>query len=65
MRDQTQILEIPASVSVSGEQIVVTGIVAVTHGQLGLKPFTAVLGGLRVRDEMEIRFLITSRRVTE
>jgi len=58
-------LDFPALVSVSDQQIVVTGIVAVTHEQLGLEPFTAVLGSLRVRDEMEIRFLVTARRVTE
>ena len=65
VRDQINTLEFPALISVSDEQIIVTGIVAVTHGQLGLKPFTAALGSLRVRDEMEIRFLITARRVTD
>jgi len=65
VRDHAQELDFPALVSVSDDQIVVTGIVAMTHEQLGLEPFTAVLGGLRVRDEMEIRFLITARRVTD
>ena len=63
VRDHVQELDFPALVSVSDEQIVVTGIVAMTHEQLGLEPFTAVLGSLRVRDEIEIRFLITARRV--
>ena len=65
VRDQINSLELPTSVSVSDEQIFLTGRFAVTHKQLGLKPFTAVLGALRVRDEMEIKFRITARRVTD
>lgn len=65
VRDQTSALEFPATVSANDEQVVATGSFAVTHGQLGLKPFTAVFGGLRVRDDMEIRFRITARRVTD
>ncbi len=65
VRDQTNALEFPASVNVNVEQIVVTGSFLLTHEQLGLKPFTAILGGLRVRDEMQIKFRITARLVTD
>jgi len=65
VRDQANTLEFPASVSANDELIVVTGSFALTHRQLGLKPFTAFLGGLRVRDEMEIKFRIAARRVTD
>ena len=64
VRDQTKTLEFPATVSASDEQVVATGSFAVAHGQLGLKPFTAVLGGLRVRNDMKIKFRITARRAT-
>ncbi len=57
-------LEFPSSVSVTDDRIVVTGNFVLTHQQIGLKPFTAVLGGLRVRDEMAIKFLITAGRVS-
>ena len=65
VRDQTNALEFPASVSVNVEQIVVTGSFALTHEQLGLKPFRAILGGLRVRDDMQVKFRITARLVTD
>ena len=65
VREQTNTLEFSATVSASDEQIVATGSFPVAHGQLGLKPFTAALGGLRVRDDMEIKFRITARRVTD
>ncbi|MFQ6005193.1 MAG: YceI family protein [Woeseia sp.] len=65
VRDQTNTLEFPAEVNIDDEQIVVTGSFSVTHGQLGLKPFKAVLGTLRVRDQMELKFRITARRISE
>jgi len=65
VKDQSHVMEFPASVSMSAEQIVITGSFDITHGQLGLKPFTAVLGGLRVRDEFRIKFRITARRPTQ
>ena len=63
VKDQTNAVQFPVSVSTSVDQIVVTGSFAVTHEQLGLKPFTALLGGLRVRDDLQIKFLITAKRV--
>jgi polyisoprenoid-binding protein YceI len=65
VRDQTNILEFPASVAVADDQIVVTGSFSVTHEELGLKPFRAGLGTIRVRDEMEMKFRITARRVPD
>ncbi len=62
VRDQTNALEFPALVSMTVDQIVVTGSFALTHEQLGLKPFTALLGSLRVRDVIQIKFLITAER---
>jgi hypothetical protein len=65
VRGQTNILEFPATVSAGDEQIIVTGSFVVTHGQLGLTPFKALLGGIRVRDQMEMKFRITARRVSD
>ena len=63
VRDQTNTLEFPASVSASHDEIVVSGSLTVTHGQLGLEPFSAGLGTLRVRDEMELKFRILAKRI--
>jgi len=65
IRDQTKVLAFLASVVTSDDQIVVTGNLTLTHAQLGLKPFTAALGSIRVRDEMEIKFRITSTRLID
>ena len=65
VRGQTNTLEFPATVSAGDEQIIVTGSFVVTHGQLGLTPFKAFLGGLRVRDQMEMKFRITAKRVSD
>ena len=63
VRDRPNTVEFPASVSVSEEQIVVTGSFELTHNQLGIKPFSALLGGLSVRDEIRIKYRITALRV--
>ncbi len=63
VKDQSYTVEFPASVSVSEERIVVTGSFDMMHGQVGLKPFTAVLGGLRVREKLVIKFRIFAARV--
>jgi polyisoprenoid-binding protein YceI len=65
VRDQNNVLEFPASVAIKDDQIVVTGSLTLTHGQLGLKPFKAGLGSLRVRDEMELKFQITAWRLDD
>lgn len=65
VRGQPKILEFPATVSAGDKQIIVTGSFVVTHGQLGLTPFKAFLGGLRVRDQMEMKFRITAKRVSD
>jgi polyisoprenoid-binding protein YceI len=65
VRDHTHGLEFPVSVVATDDQIVVTGNLTLTHAQLGLKPFKAALGSIRVRDEFELKFRITARRVTD
>ena len=62
VRGQPRVLVFPASVTMSDGQIVMKGSFVATHGDLGLKPFKAFLGGLRVRDELEIKFRIAARR---
>lgn len=65
VRDQTNILTFPASVVAKDDQIVVTGKLTLTHAQLGLEPFKAALGSIRVRDEMELKFRLTAERVND
>jgi polyisoprenoid-binding protein YceI len=65
VKDQPNPVEFPASVDMNSNEIVVTGELTVTHEQLGLRPFSAVLGSLSVRDEMEIKFYILAIRADD
>lgn len=62
---KTNMIEFPVAVHSGEGQITVTGAFSVTHRQLGLEPFRAALGSLRVRDEMEVKFRLTARRPAE
>jgi hypothetical protein len=42
----------------SGERLVVSGDTVLKQSELGLKPFSAMLGALQVQDEMRISFRI-------
>ena len=54
----------PATVLVDGRELTITGEVALSHSDLGLKPYSAALGMLKVRDEMTVRFHIVARSDT-
>ncbi len=45
----------------SGERLVVSGDTVLKQSELGLKPFSAMLGALQVQDEMRISFRILAR----
>ena len=63
MRGQDYALTIPVSVSSDGSRLRVFTRFTVTHIQLGLTPFTALGGALRVADRLEIEAtLVFSRR---
>ncbi|MEM6639745.1 MAG: YceI family protein [Pseudomonadota bacterium] len=50
----------PIEVSRSASALTVRGEVSVTHEQLGLTPYSALLGALRVRDDIGLRFELTA-----
>jgi polyisoprenoid-binding protein YceI len=52
----------PAQVDMSGDSIVASGQLELSHRDLGLKPFKAVLGTLRVRDMLILQYEITGVR---
>ena len=45
----------------SGERLVVSGDTALQQSELGLKPFSAMLGALQVQDEMRVQLPHSSR----
>jgi polyisoprenoid-binding protein YceI len=53
-------ISFPASASLADDSITVSGTATVNHDDLGLKPFSAAFGTLKVHKEMTIRFEITA-----
>ena len=51
-------LAIPTTLKLDGNQLEAWGEVDLSHEQLGLKPFTALLGSLRVAEQMKFKYRI-------
>lgn len=64
VRDQTRRLSVPVRYEQKGEELLADGELAVRQTELGLTPFTALLGALQVQDEMKVRFRILARAAT-
>ena len=61
VRDQHRTISVPVRYELAGDTVTVTGETALRQGELGLTPFTALMGGLAVQDEMRVRFRIVAR----
>jgi polyisoprenoid-binding protein YceI len=61
VRDQTRVLAVPLRYEQKGEELLADGEFAVRQTELGLTPFSALLGALQVQDEMRIRFRLIAR----
>lgn len=55
-------LTIPATLRLEGDQLEASGAVELSHKQLGLKPFSALLGSLRVAEQMKFKYRIRARK---
>ena len=55
-------LTIPATLKLEGDQLEASGAVELSHRQLGLKPFSALLGSLRVAEQMKFKYRIRARK---
>lgn len=56
-------LSIPATLKLEGDQLEASGEAEISHKQLGLKPFSALLGSLRVAEKMKFKYRIQARKV--
>src|SRR5262245_10448141 len=54
-------LTIPAALKLEGDQLEAPGAVELSHRQLGLKPLSALLGSLRVAEQMKFKYRIRAR----
>jgi polyisoprenoid-binding protein YceI len=64
VRDQHRTISVPLRYELAGDTLTVTGETALRQGELGLTPFTALMGALAVQDEMRVRLRIVARAAT-
>jgi hypothetical protein len=60
VRGQPHTLTVPVRYQRSGQTATASGDFALTQSELGLTPFSAMLGALQVKDEMRVRFQIVA-----
>ena len=62
VRDQQHEVRVPVAVQVDGARLTATGEFKVKQTDLGLKPFSALMGALQVQDELTVRFKLVATR---
>jgi polyisoprenoid-binding protein YceI len=60
-----QTVTFPASIELTADSFVASGELEITHGELGLSPFTAMGGALSVGDLLVFKYEIAGTRVTD
>jgi len=60
---RTRNVSLPVRLKLSGNVLEASGSRRLTHGQLGLKPFSALFGALKVADRMDLKYRIRAKRV--
>lgn len=60
IRGGQQVVELPVNAVFYNERLVATGRATLAHADLGLSPFTAGFGTLRVADELTLRYRIVA-----
>ena len=64
VRDRTSPVAVPVHYEQQDDQVVVSGEFPLKQSDLGLTPFSALLGALQVVDEMKVRFRIVAHAAT-
>jgi hypothetical protein len=59
---QEHVITAPFTVTIEGDQLKAHAALRLTHADVGLVPFTAALGALKVRDDFEVDLTLEARR---
>jgi polyisoprenoid-binding protein YceI len=51
-------LAVPTTLRLDADSLEATGTFRLSHGDLGMRPFSAMVGALRVADEMELKYRV-------
>ena len=62
VRDLESVIRVPARLEKSRCSVTVAGAVQLPQTQLGLEPFSVMMGALAVRDELDLSFSLMARR---
>ena len=62
IRGQTHSLSVPVTYVFESSRLVVSGELPIKQSDLGLTPFSAMLGALQVQDELRVRFRLVARQ---
>jgi polyisoprenoid-binding protein YceI len=62
MLGRTVDLTVPTEVTIDGDQLRAKGEFELAHGDLGMKPFTALAGALQVGETLSFTYDVTARR---
>jgi YceI-like domain len=62
VRGQSHVIPVPVAYSLVGGELVALGDLRIKQSDLGLTPFSAMLGALQVQDELRVRFRIVARQ---
>jgi hypothetical protein len=64
VRDRSRSFAVPVRYEYQADGIVVSGDLPLKQSDLGLTPFSALLGALQVVDDMKVRFRIAAHAAT-
>lgn len=57
-------LRVPLALRLDGDGLEATGAFPLSHSNLGMRPFSTLLGAIRVADAMDFKYRIRAQRVT-
>jgi hypothetical protein len=63
VRGESHEITVPMSVNYEGQRVIATGEFPLKQTDLGLTPFSVMLGALQVQDEMKVKFRIVAERM--
>ncbi len=62
VRDHIALIDIPVHMRLEESRLIAEGVFDLSHSQLGLEPFSVMLGALAVRDVMHVKFRIAGQK---
>lgn len=60
IKDQLREVRAPVTVRYEGERLIADGELELRHTELGLKPYSALLGALQVQDALTVKFTVVA-----